>query len=293
MDLMLGGDLKFHLIHNHHFSEARARFYAAQVLLGLQHIHSFRVIYRDLKLENVLLDRRGNARLSDVGLAQITEKPIRGYAGTPGYTAPEMILNERYTTSVDIFSFGVLLFRMLCGSKPFKGGSEGDLDRAVCEGKVRFPSDYFSHESIDLCQGLLAKKPQHRLGCGGKANRRKIVTDQSIKQEIKDHPFFDEVDWGMLEEGYVDPPYIPNMEIHAPNMRDIGQFKLDRLKDVIIGAEENKEFRKFDYISEDALQEELTVVLGKYDENENFKKYEQQPVSAKVNSNQSQCCVAM
>jgi serine/threonine protein kinase len=85
MDLMLGGDLKFHLINAGRFTEKRARFYAAEVLLGLEHVHSNNVIYRDMKLENVLLDSTGHCKISDLGLAVITKTKIKGYAGTPGY----------------------------------------------------------------------------------------------------------------------------------------------------------------------------------------------------------------
>ncbi len=81
MDLMLGGDLKFHLINAGRFTEKRARFYAAQVLLGLEHVHKMSIIYRDMKLENVLLDHQGHCRISDLGLAVVTKVKIKGYAG--------------------------------------------------------------------------------------------------------------------------------------------------------------------------------------------------------------------
>merc|ERR1719454_2543673 len=83
LDLMIGGDLKFHLNNDKTFSEDRSRFYAAEVLLGLEHIHSKGIIYRDLKLENVLVDERGHCRISDLGLAVRSkkEKGVKGYAG--------------------------------------------------------------------------------------------------------------------------------------------------------------------------------------------------------------------
>src|SRR6185312_15108193 len=121
-----------------------------------------------MKLENVLLDHAGHCRLSDLGLAVVTKTKIKGYAGTPGYTAPEMIKNKLYGPSADIFSFGVMLYRMLCGSKPFKGKIDRDLDKAVVDRKPQFPKEIFSKDAISLLTGLLHKRPENRLGCGEK-----------------------------------------------------------------------------------------------------------------------------
>jgi serine/threonine protein kinase len=84
----------------------------------------------------------------------ITKEKIRGYAGTPGYTAPEMIKNKPYGPAVDIFSYGVMLYRMLCGAKPFKGKIDRDLDKAVVEREPKFPPDIFSPEATDLLTGV-------------------------------------------------------------------------------------------------------------------------------------------
>lgn len=218
MDLMLGGDLKFHLINKGRFQEKRARFYAAEVLLGLEQVHAASIIYRDMKLENVLLDDKGHCRISDLGLAVVTKVKIKGYAGTPGYTAPEMIRNKLYGPGADIFSYGVMLYRMLCGSKPFKGKVDRDLDKAVLERKPLFPKEVFSKEAQLLLTGLLQKKPEHRLGCGPRG-----------MEEIKAHQFFESIDWGRLEAGYVDPPFVPNRcDVNAASLKDIGDF--DRAK---------------------------------------------------------------
>ncbi|GAB5357632.1 hypothetical protein AAMO2058_000390500 [Amorphochlora amoebiformis] len=288
MDLMLGGDLKFHLINEHRFSEDRARFYAAQVLLGLEHIHFHNVIYRDLKLENVLLDHHGNCRLSDLGLAVVTEKPIKGYAGTPGYTAPEMIANHYYTSAVDIFSFGVMVYRMMCGSKPFKGSSDHELDKAVMLKSPSFPTDYFTHDSASLLQGLLAKNPERRLGCGGR--RKSNRTHRKMKQPIKDHAFFKTIDWGLLQEGYLDPPFTPTIDVNAPSLRDIGEFNLEKIKHWKLGPAYIKAFKQFDYVSTQALEEELCKVLVKADENENFERFSNRKSKTNDAKQSSGCC---
>lgn len=272
MDLMLGGDLKFHLINAGRFTEDRARFYAAEVLLGLEHIHSLNIIYRDMKLENVLLDENGHCRLSDLGLAVITKEKIRGYAGTPGYTAPEMIKNKMYGPSVDIFSYGVMLYRMLCGAKPFKGKVDRDLDKAVVEREPKFPPDIFSPEATDLLTGLLQKRPEKRLGCGPRG-----------MEEIKDHPFFHSIDWGLLEAGYIDPPFVPNkFDVNAASLKDIGDFDTNKLRGVKLNERFKKTVKRFDHTNIKALQEEMVAVLMKADANVNFEKFQPQPIQEEV-----------
>lgn len=267
MDLMLGGDLKFHLINKGRFQEKRARFYAAEVLLGLEQVHRASIIYRDMKLENVLLDHKGHCRISDLGLAVVTKVKIKGYAGTPGYTAPEMIRNKLYGPGADIFSYGVMLYRMLCGSKPFKGKVDRDLDKAVLERKPQFPKDVFSKDAQSLLTGLLQKKPEHRLGCGPRG-----------VEEIKEHVFFESIDWGRLEAGYVDPPFVPNKyDVNAASLKDIGDFNKSKYKHVKLDDRFKEKIKDFEFISVSALQDEMVTVLEKADENINYEKFAQQP----------------
>jgi len=283
MDLMLGGDLKYHLINAGRFPEERARFYAAEVLLGLEHLHSLNIIYRDMKLENVLLDDQGHCRLSDMGLAVITKEKIRGYAGTPGYTAPEMIKNKPYGSAVDIFSYGVMLYRMLCGAKPFKGKIDRELDKAVVEREPKFPPDVFSPEATDLLTGLLQKRPEKRLGCGPKGI-----------EEIKEHPFFHSIDWGLLEAGYVDPPFVPQpSQIHAAKLTDIGEFDVQKLKSVKLPERFKKRLKSFDHISIPALQAEMVAVLEKADANVNYEKFSAKTVPEVALEKPTSCCVVI
>jgi len=286
MDLMLGGDLKFHLINVCRFSEKRARFYAAQVLLGLEHIHSQNIIYRDMKLENVLLDHQGHCRISDLGLAVVANGQIKGYAGTPGYTAPEMIKNKTYNFSVDIFSFGVMLYRMICGTKPFKGKVDRDLDKSVLERKPQFSREVFSKEAISLLNGLLQKKPEHRLGCGEKGI-----------SEIKEHPFFESIDWGLLEAGYIDPPFVPNkFDVNAASLKDIGDFDRAKYRHVKLDERFKARVKSFDYVSIRGLQDEMVAVLEKADENKNFEKFASNNDAAlKAGSEMTtaQCCIIL
>jgi serine/threonine protein kinase len=282
MDLMLGGDLKFHLINTGRFTESRARFYAAEVLLGLEHLHSKSVIYRDMKLENILLDHGGHCRVSDLGLAVVTQVPIKGYAGTPGYTAPEMIKNRLYGPGADIFSYGVMLYRMLCGSKPFKGRIDRELDKAVVDKKPSFPAPAFNDEAVDLLMGLLHKRPENRLGCSRNGNGT---------EDIKDHRFFRSIDWGLLEAGYIDPPFTPNkFDVNAASLKDIGDFDTSTFRHVKLDDYFKAQVKDFKFTSKRALHDELTKVLEKVDEHTNFEKFAQPAIAEESGSNGKVCC---
>jgi serine/threonine protein kinase len=270
LDLMTGGDLKHHLNHERTFSERRSRFYAGQVLLGLEHIHSKKIVYRDLKLENVLMDDTGNLKLSDLGLAvrmmddSGAEKLVRGYAGTPGYTAPEVVLGHYYNHIVDFFSLGVMIYRFLCGKKPFQSpkrrksdrdqrrNQSAELDRNVVEMEPPFPPEYFTAAARSLIKGLLCKDPQKRLGANG-------------IQEIKEHPWFDDLDFGLLEAGYIDPPFTPSPdEIYAEQQQHIGRPPQDdQYAKTKITPEFEQALEEFPYVSRVIIQEEIVEVLEK------------------------------
>jgi len=288
LDLMIGGDLKYHLNNEKTFNEERSKFYAAEVLLGLEHVHSKGIIYRDLKLENILVDDKGHVKISDLGLSVIVmteenkeeilrnqKKPnpnvtihgIRGYAGTPGYTAPEVVLSHYYKHIVDFFSLGVMIYRFLCGKKPFQSKKRhrgqghrqhdqrratAELDRNVVEMEPDFPHQYFSPESKSLLKGLLCKNHKRRLGYKG-------------IHEIKNHPWFDSIDFGMLEAGYINSPYVPSLdEIHAEQQNAIGpppqDEKFIRIK---ITQEFENSLKGFRFQSKKVIQEEIVDVLKK------------------------------
>uniref|UniRef100_A0A4W6FI97 G protein-coupled receptor kinase n=1 Tax=Lates calcarifer TaxID=8187 RepID=A0A4W6FI97_LATCA len=197
MTIMNGGDLKYHIYlvdeNNPGFSESRACFYTAQIIQGLEHLHQKRIIYRDLKPENVLLDNDGNVRISDLGLAVELKEgktQTKGYAGTPGYMPPEMLKGEKYDFCVDYFTLGVTLYEFMAAKNPFRNRGE-KVDREEMKERmltrvVEYP-DIFSEHAKSLCEGLLAREVDKRMG----------FKDNSC-DEIRAHPFFHDINWRKL-----------------------------------------------------------------------------------------------
>ncbi|KAI9045801.1 serine/threonine protein kinase SCH9 [Aspergillus affinis] len=200
-DYMSGGELFWHLQKEGRFQEARAKFYIAELILALQHLHEHDIVYRDLKPENILLDANGHIALCDFGLskANLTQNDTTNtFCGTTEYLAPEVLLDEQgYTKMVDFWSLGVLVFEMCCGWSPFYAEDTQQMYKNIAFGKVRFPRDALSTEGRNFVKGLLNRNPKHRLGAKGDA------------KELMEHPFFHDVDWEALCRKEVIPPFKP------------------------------------------------------------------------------------
>lgn len=202
-DYMSGGELFWHLQKEGRFQESRAKFYIAELILALQHLHQYDIVYRDLKPENILLDANGHIALCDFGLskANLTQNDTTNtFCGTTEYLAPEVLLDEQgYTKMVDFWSLGVLVFEMCCGWSPFYAEDTQQMYKNIAFGKVRFPRDALSTEGRNFVKGLLNRNPKHRLGANNDAN------------ELMDHPFFNDVDWNALNRKEVIPPFKPKL----------------------------------------------------------------------------------
>ena len=202
-DFMSGGELFWHLQKEGRFKEDRAKFYIAELILALQHLHQHDIVYRDLKPENILLDANGHIALCDFGLskANLTKNDTTNtFCGTTEYLAPEVLLDEQgYTKMVDFWSLGVLVFEMCCGWSPFYAEDTQQMYKNIAFGKVRFPRDALSAEGRNFVKGLLNRNPKHRLG----ANRD--------AQELIEHPFFADVDWKALAQKNLVPPFKPKL----------------------------------------------------------------------------------
>lgn len=203
-DYMSGGELFWHLQREGRFDEVRAKFYIAELILALEHLHRHDIVYRDLKPENILLDANGHIALCDFGLSKANlagSETTNTFCGTTEYLAPEVLLDEAgYTKMVDYWSLGVLVFEMCCGWSPFYADDTQAMYRNIAFGKVRFPRDALSTEGRNFVKGLLNRNPRHRLGANGGA------------KELKEHAFFADVDWIDLGKKKMIPPFKPKLK---------------------------------------------------------------------------------
>lgn len=124
------------------FTQRRARFYAAEVLLALEYLHSQGIVYRDLKLDNILLTLEGHIKLADYGLCKENMNygaTTSTFCGTPEFMAPEILLDQPYGRAVDWWAFGVLIYEMLLTQSPFRGDDEDEIFDAILGDEVRCP----------------------------------------------------------------------------------------------------------------------------------------------------------
>uniref|UniRef100_A0A8C6MEH2 Protein kinase N2 n=1 Tax=Nothobranchius furzeri TaxID=105023 RepID=A0A8C6MEH2_NOTFU len=246
MEYAAGGDLMMH-IHADVFSEPRAVFYAACVVLGLQFLHNHMIVYRDLKLDNLLLDTEGYVKIADFGLC----KEGMGYrdrtstfCGTPEFLAPEVLTETSYTRAVDWWGLGVLIFEMLVGESPFPGDDEEEVFDSIVNDEVRYPR-FLSTEAISIMRRLLRRSPERRLGAG-----------ERDAEEVKKHLFFRNIDWDGLLAKKVKPPFVPTIQSSS----DVSNFDEEFTSEAPIltpprepralNSEEQKLFSDFDYIAD-------------------------------------------
>ncbi|GAA5944436.1 hypothetical protein JCM10213_002653 [Rhodosporidiobolus nylandii] len=199
MEYVSGGDLMLH-IQREQFTPRRAKFYAAEVLLALEYFHKNGIVYRDLKLDNILLTLDGHVKVADYGLCKEDMwlgKTTSTFCGTPEFMAPEIILEQRYGRAVDWWAFGVLIYEMLLGQSPFRGEDEDEIFDAILEDEPLYPI-HMPRDSIDVLTKLLTKDPARRLG-GGPADA----------VEIKQHAFFKDTNWDDVFHKRIPSPFYP------------------------------------------------------------------------------------
>ena len=206
LDYVCGGELFSRLADLHHLQFAHSRFYAACVISAFEHLHRKDIIYRDLKPENLLIDREGYLKVVDFGFAKRLKRTEKTFTtcGTPEYLAPEIILHTGHNYLVDVYAVGILVYEMEVGQSPFNDPS-GDMNPSVIcnkilKGNLKFPSGV-NLRTKGLVQDLLVKKPSDRLGSGLLGTK-----------ELCQHSYFRELDFDLLEKKKYKAPWVPQIE---------------------------------------------------------------------------------
>ena len=218
LDFMQGGNLTHHLSLSSFDDPVKKQFIAAEVLSALKLLHGQGKIYRDLKPDNILIDSTGHIKLADFNLSVNAKDQHDSLAGTPDYAAPEVFMGETQGVEVDFWSFGVLLFHMICGSLPFHSENRYELTSNVLELKYEF-NYRFSEESKDLIKRLLVVNPDKRL---------------ASYKDIQKHKFFKGIDWELAEQRKLKSPII--LVFNRPT--DLRYFDKKRYSTLVINEAE-------------------------------------------------------
>ena len=219
-----GGELFQHLRKYKYFPEKNVKFYASIIGLSLEYLHKKGIVYRDIKPENILLEKDGYLKLIDFGMAKILkgDEKTNSFCGTPEYLAPEIITGEGHNRMADWWSYGTLVYEMLFGIPPFFNENVETMYELITNKELRFPKKFnVSDEAKDLLRKLLVKDQKERFGNNGGFD------------EIKKHPFFKDMDFEALEAKKIEAPFKPVLE----NSFDVTNFDDEFTSEELVSSE--------------------------------------------------------
>ena len=258
LDYVNGGEMFTHLYQREHFREDEVRIYIGEIVLALETLHKLGIIYRDIKLENILLDCDGHVVLTDFGLSKEFlphEKTHRAYSfcGTIEYMAPEVVRggSTGHDFAVDWWSLGVLTYELLTGASPFtvdgEKNSQSEISKRIQKSNPPIPKS-FSHDVKDLILRLLTKDPMSRMGATGAA-------------EIKKHPFFRKLNWDDLAERKVKAPFAPKIhnELDTSNFSDEFTNMVPADSPAVVPLKSENIFRGYTYVAPSILFSENQI----------------------------------
>jgi len=201
MDLMPGGDLRYHLGRQRRFTEEQTKFFIACIVLALEYMHLNGVIHRDIKPENLVLDNQGYVRVTDLGIARVWRPDnASDTSGTPGYMAPEVMCRQNHGVAADYYAVGVMAYEFMMGKRPYLGRSRKEIRDNILAKQVQIKKneipENWSLEAADFVNRLIQRKPANRLGLNGPS-------------EVKNHPWFKDFPWTKLMNKQLEPAFVP------------------------------------------------------------------------------------
>ena len=203
MDMLSGGDLRYHVSRYRKFSEEQTRFFIANMVYALQYIHSHNVIHRDIKPENLVLDEKGYVRITDFGIAKENMPDNSSEtSGTPGYMAPEVMKAKNHSFPVDFFAIGVIGYEFMLGRRPYYGKNRKEIKEQMLSTPAVIKEENIAHgwstDSADFINLLLKRKEEKRLGYKNGAS------------ELMNHPWLKYYPWSELKNKTLLAPFIPD-----------------------------------------------------------------------------------
>ena len=258
MDYLSGGDLRYHICRRNYFTEQETKFIAACITLSLNYIHERNVIHRDLKPENLVFGADGYLHLTDFGIAMEYRKGVDvvSASGTPGYMAPEAIINKPHDFCVDYFALGVIIYELMIGERPYQGKNRKEIKEQMFTLEIKLdsddlPEDWEDENIIDLINKLLKRKKSKRLGSKGCS-------------EIKNHPWFKDIQWEQIENCTLTAPFVfdteDNFDDSYAQKQDNDSIYEGKKELYIIEVNESMTFKNFYFNIEEKIAEEEVVV---------------------------------
>ena len=257
MDLLPGGNLRYHLCIKRRFNEKQNKFLIGCILVGLEYIHSQKILHRDIKPENLVFDSNGYLRITDFGIAKkyiVNNK--KDTSGTVGYLAPEILCNQNHTYSIDYYAIGIIAYELAYGHRPYIGRSKHEVKQLILTQQAHIDYDElpngYEDEAADFINQLIQRKPKNRLGRDGIS-------------EVINHPWLEGFDWESLKEKKMKAYYIPKEgdnfdKKYCLQSNKLGTETLERYKEITLEPNYATIFKQFDC---DKVPEELKFVEPK------------------------------
>jgi len=255
MDYLSGGDLRYHICRRNFFTEEETKFIAACITLSLNYIHERNVIHRDLKPENLVFGGDGYLHLTDFGIAMEYKRGDTGVvsaSGTPGYMAPEAIINKPHDFAVDYFALGVIVYELMMGERPYQGKNRKEIREQMFSIEIKLdnddlPDDWVDENIIDFINKLLVRKKKKRLG-------------YKDGLEVKNHPYFNDILWSQLENMTFESPFVfeteDNFDESYAQKQDNDSIYEGKKEIYIYEVNDSKLFKDFYFNIEDKIAKE-------------------------------------
>ncbi|KAH3808354.1 cAMP-dependent protein kinase catalytic subunit PRKX-like isoform X2 [Dreissena polymorpha] len=228
MEYVPGGEVFSYLRNYGRFSNSMANFYASEIVSALEYLHSRSIVYRDLKPENLLLDRDGHLKITDFGFSKKLLDRTWTLCGTPEYLAPEIIQSKGHSKAVDWWSLGILIYEMIVGFPPFFDDQPFGIYEKILAGKIDWPR-HIDPVAKDLIKKLLVPDRTKRLG-----NMKNGADD------VKKHKWFKAVDWDDVLARKLSPPIIPKVT-HNGDTKNFDTYSEDDWQKTAPAAEKDVE----------------------------------------------------